>query len=204
MFAWPASGSASAGSVPHKNLMTVFNFHSKRLSLFKFLSLVTCHSSLLPPTSGLASACYPSPALSSPQPPARDEVAPPRPFSFAAATNRWLIIFVISEHIQRREDTKTYWMMLGHVIYLIGTCGNLWIFLRRLLGMRSRLITINRKFTYSFVVFLKISQTFHNLGVHLSSSSTAWQYRNVAKLQETEKSIEHVINSNLVVKVVSV
>ena len=94
--------------------------------------------------------------------------------------------------------------MLGHVIYLIGTCGNLWIFLRRLLGMRSRLITINRKFTYSFVVFLKISQTFHNLGVHLSSSSTAWQYRNVAKLQETEKSIEHVINSNLVVKVVSV
>ena len=100
--------------------------------------------------------------------------------------------------------------MLKHILnyvnscHLIGTCGNLWIFLRRFLGMRSRLITMNRKFTYSFVVFLKISQTFHNLGVHLSSSSTAWQYRNVAKLQETEKSIEHVIYSNLQLKVVSV
>ena len=49
-----------------------------------------------------------------------------------------------------------------------------------------------------------LTKKFHNRGVHLSSSSTAWQYRNVAKLQETEKSIEHVINSNLVVKVVSV
>ena len=72
--------------------------------------------------------------------------------------------------------------------------------------MRSRLITMNRKFTYSFVVFLKISKTFHNRGVHLSSSTTtsSWQYWNAAKLRETEKRIEHAINSNLELKVVSV
>ena len=51
----------------------------------------------------------------------------------------------------------------------------------------------------------KISQTFHNRGVHLSSSTTtsSWQYWNAAKLRETEKHIEHAINSNLELKVVS-
>ena len=80
-------------------------------------------------------------------------------------------------------------------------CGNLWTFLREVLGIRSRLITMNRKFTFSFVVCLKISQTFHNRGVHLSSSTTtsSWHYWNAAKLRETEKHIEQwTINMPLI------
>ena len=110
--------------------------YNPKNNVFKFLSLVTCHSSRLSPTpwSCICRVCISSLILSSASCSRRSW--PTSSILFRSCHKQREMILKYSEHIQRREEVKSY--------HLIGTCGNLWIFLRGVLGIRSRLITMRQ------------------------------------------------------------
>ena len=105
--------------------------HSWFMILISLLKLLTLATYIL---SCMCRVCISSLILSSAS--CSRENCPISSILFRSCHKQREMILKYSEHIQRREEVKSY--------HLIGTCGNLWTFLRGVLGIRSRLITMRR------------------------------------------------------------